>query len=491
MRTREPESTALPSPRPADPTASPRRDGVAVTAVAAVTASGTSVADLFDDLLSGRRPFTGRRIPLVANPLPNSGGPSPAVNENEEEGEAEGEGKGEGERVVYAAHVEGALDLSTAIGTRADRALGRDSRLLMYAMHTTGLDLAGRAERTGVVLGTLRAGRGEYLAIHNAANAAGVPMGPVNPVWGPQAGYNAPAAQLSIHLPARGPNVTLSSGATAGLDAVVEAGRQLSARVCDTVVAAGLDTLCAAPGPLGRPPSGTGQDDDPRRATSPGPVHTPVHAPVPEGEAAALVVLEHAPTAYGNPLAHVLGTGQATAEAADASGGADEAEGPSTGAPGADTLAAAARAAVCEALRDGGRQRAEVGFAVTGSGGDPIAEQVERATLSALFGARLPVCDAVRTTGRTGGADGALAVAVAVEALRRGVVPESPTTHPSRHPSRHQTTAPSTPPSARPAVPLGPLALCLSVEPGGNATAVLLGPGGADRPVRERAAGVS
>lgn len=400
-------------------------DGVAVTAVGAVTASGTSVAALFEDLLDARRPFTRRKIPLVLNTLPVPAG---------------AEGPADRETEVFAAHIDDPLDLDAVADARAARTFSRDSRLLVFAAHAAGVGPAADPERTGVVLGTLRAGRNEYIAIHDVSHDA---TGPVNPVWGPQSGYNAPAAQLSINLGAAGPNLTLSSGATAGLDAIVVGARQLASGVCDTVVAAGMDTLSPAVDGDGGCPEGVRGPYD----TAPG--------SVPEGEAAAVVVLR--PTGSGHrELARVVGCGQGAAVPGDAT----------TSRESAPALADAAEEAVRAALRQSGRSPAEVGLAVTASGGDRLAEDAERAALVAVFGPGLPVCNATGTTGRTGGADGTVAVTVAVEALARGLVP--PVAGPRG--------------SGTPARPTGPLGLCLAVEPGGHATAVLLD---ATDPIRE------
>ncbi|WP_404955468.1 beta-ketoacyl synthase N-terminal-like domain-containing protein [Streptomyces sp. 147326] len=391
------------------PNLSPPATGVAVTAVGAVTASGTSVAALFDDMLSDHRPFTSREIPLVANTVPG-----PPDRQDQRSG-----------REVFAAHVQVPLDLTDVLGARTYRSFGRDSRLLAYAMHTTGAALAAEADadRTGVVLGTLYAGRNEYIAIHNASG--GEAVGPVNPVWGPQSGHNAPAAQLSIHLGASGPNLTLSSGATAGLDAVVTGVQQVGAGVCDTVIAAGMDTLSVAD-------AGVSGEPGPRL--------------VPKGEAAAVLVLQDE-TDGGRVLARILGTGQAAA--APAAG--------LTAPQLAGELADAAEEAMRAALGEAGREAAEVGLAVTTGCDEGPASHAERASLEAVFGRELPVCNATATTGRAGGADGVIAVAVAVEALARGVVP------------------PAAGPRPQAVAPTGPLALCLSVDRGGKATAVLVG----------------
>ncbi|WP_031224686.1 beta-ketoacyl synthase N-terminal-like domain-containing protein, partial [Streptomyces roseochromogenus] len=151
------------------PNPSPPSTGAVITAAGAVTACGTSVARLFEDLLDGRRPFTTQGVPLVANPLPAAHPERATADDTDPE--------------VFAGHVRTPLDLTDVAGARAARAMSRDARLLLYAAHAAGVREAVDPDRTGVVLGTLHAGRNEYLAIHNASQGAG---GPVNPVWGPQ-----------------------------------------------------------------------------------------------------------------------------------------------------------------------------------------------------------------------------------------------------------------------------------------------------------------
>lgn len=401
------------------PTQAPRTPAAttAITALATITASGVSIDELFDDILNGRKRFTSETIPLVANALPTR-------STAEEHDEA---------REIHAAHVRVPLPLADVVGARVDRTLTRDSRLLIHAASTAWPDRSDHLpDRTGVVLGTLRAGRNEYLAIHNAAGGRGKS---VNPVWGPQAGYNAAAAQLSIVLPAQGPNITLTSGATAGLDAVVMGARYIRDAVCDTVLAAGLDTLSVA---AAEPPAGADR--------------------VPQGEAAAVLVLEDGDAEEARVLARVLGTGQDVAAVA----------GGESGTSLTDELSQAARKAVRDALHQAGRRPAEVGLAVVHSTGDSLSEAAVHATLDAVFDADLRVCDVTRTTGRAGGADGALAVAVAVEALRRGVLPPA---EEDILPSAGESSAGSFDwaPSA------GRLALCLGVDRSGSTTAVLLG----------------
>lgn len=391
----------------------PPATGVAVTATGAVTASGTTVTALLDDVTTGRLTFADKKIGLVANPL--LAVPGQPVH-------------GDQEREVFAAHIDDPLDLDEVVEPSTLRAYSRDSRLLVYAMRTTGARVTADPDRVGVVLGTLHAGRNEYLAIHNATHR-------VNPIWGPQSGYNAPAAQLSIHLGARGPNLTLSTGATTGLDAVVAGASQLQAGVCDVVVAGGVDTLSSA---ITDP---TGSPEIVRGPYEPGP------GTLPQGEAAAVVVLQPVGADPDSERARLLGAGQATAAFPPDGAGSHS----------ASALTTAAEEALRMALDRSGLAAQEVGFAVTASTGDRTVEAAELAALRAVFGPALPVCNVTGVTGRTDGADGAVVVVVAVEALAAGL-----------NPPIVCRTGRSVSASG------GPLAVCLAVDPGGNATTVVL-----------------
>jgi 3-oxoacyl-[acyl-carrier-protein] synthase II len=86
-------------------------------------------------------------------------------------------------------------------------------------------------------------------------------------------------------------------------------------------------------------------------------------------------------------------------------------------------LAQAAEESLRQALFRSGRPAAEVGTAVIAGTGDPQVDAAVRRALGAVLGEQLHICDVTLASGRTGGADGTLAVAIAVEALCRGVVP--------------------------------------------------------------------
>ncbi|WEV27734.1 beta-ketoacyl synthase N-terminal-like domain-containing protein [Streptomyces sp. 71268] len=455
-----------------------RTSPVPVTGVGVVSAAGTSVAALYEDLLAGARPVTVRDVPLVAGAIP--AGPNWRPDQDSA-------------RDVEAAHVTAPLTLPPHVDARARRTIGRDTGLLLSAAQaalTTAEDAPATAEpgqppqaaparagaarpvpasspppppvplrgadpaRIGVLTGTLHAGRSEYVAIHNRA---GADAGPVNPVWGPRSSYNAPGAALSIHLGLRGPNLTLTSGAAVGLDAIALGVQHVRTGRCDAVIAGGVDSLSAA-----CPPPAADAAAEPAGAPA-------GESAAPAGEGAAVVVLTapdgpvHAPA-----VAHVCATARAYAAggAGRPSGGPGETASANPEAvPGAPDLAEAGAEAARAALREAGRAAHEVAVAVTVAAPHTPAGAVERAAVTAVFGPALPHLTAAGTTGTTGGADGALAFAVAVEALTRTTAP--PPIPPGPDSNTNTDTNTNTAPAA-------PLALCLGLDPDGAATALLL-----------------
>ncbi|WP_217189536.1 beta-ketoacyl synthase N-terminal-like domain-containing protein [Streptomyces buecherae] len=467
-----------------------RTSPVPVTGVGVVSAAGTSVAALYEALLAGARPVTVRDVPLVAGAIP--AGPNRRPDQDSA-------------HAVEAAHVTAPLTLPPHIDARARRTIGRDTGLLLSAAQAALTSTpaatatpvapvtpaaepdqappatssrAGAAEpvpasspppappvplrgadpaRIGVFAGTLHAGRSEYVAIHNRA---GADAGPVNPVWGPQSSYNAPGAALSIHLGLRGPNLTLTSGAAVGLDAIALGVQHVRTGRCDAVIAGGVDSLSAAC----PPPAAGGAAADATAASG--------LAEAPAGEGAAVVVLT-APDgpAHAPAVAHVCATARAYAAgggaAGEPSGGradtgpANTGAGAGAGAGAVPDLAEAGAEAARAALRDAGRAAHEVAVAVTTADPHTPTGAAERAAIAAVFGPALPHLTAAGTTGTTGGADGALAFALAVEALTRTTPP------------------PPTPPDPNAGTDLNPnsaapLALCLGLDPDGAATALLL-----------------
>jgi 3-oxoacyl-[acyl-carrier-protein] synthase II len=158
--------------------------------------------------------------------------------------------------VVTAAQLEQPAVAALLAGERL-RAVALEGRLALAAARLALRD-AGLApgagldpDALGVVVATRYAGLQEYVELYRAGTEGERPR--VNPARGPQTGLNAPAAELSIRLPAAGPNATLCNGARGALDALRYAADQLAARRADAMLVCEVD---AAPAVLGGEPGG-------------------------------------------------------------------------------------------------------------------------------------------------------------------------------------------------------------------------------------------
>ncbi len=96
-----------------------------------------------------------------------------------------------------------------------------------------------RHEGLGVVVATDRAGLRDYTELF-CAGASGE-IGAVSPARGPMTGLNGPAAQLSIDLGARGPNMTLAGGAVGALDALAYAADALRVGDAETMLVGAVE----------------------------------------------------------------------------------------------------------------------------------------------------------------------------------------------------------------------------------------------------------
>lgn len=126
------------------------------------------------------------------------------------------------------------------------RSLNREARLLLAAARRALSDAGhGRElpdpDRLGIVVASCHAGHDDYAALFLAGIDPGGPH--VSPTRGPQTGLNAPAAQLSIRLPAGGPNATVSNGAVGGLDALAYARDALAAGRASAMLVGAVDVL--------------------------------------------------------------------------------------------------------------------------------------------------------------------------------------------------------------------------------------------------------
>jgi 3-oxoacyl-[acyl-carrier-protein] synthase II len=121
------------------------------------------------------------------------------------------------------------------------RSVSVESRLLLaaarMALHDARPRTDGRdpdPDGLGVVVATRHAGLQDYVELFREGTDAERPR--VRPAKGPQSGLTAPAAEISIRLPAAGPNATVCNGAVGGLDALRYASDRLAAGEADTML---------------------------------------------------------------------------------------------------------------------------------------------------------------------------------------------------------------------------------------------------------------
>ncbi len=121
------------------------------------------------------------------------------------------------------------------------RSVSVESRLLLAAARMALRDARARtggpdadADGLGVVVATRHAGLQDYVELFREGTDAERPR--VRPAKGPQSGLTAPAAEISIRLPAAGPNATVCNGAVGGLDALRYASDRLASGDADAML---------------------------------------------------------------------------------------------------------------------------------------------------------------------------------------------------------------------------------------------------------------
>lgn len=309
---------------------------------------------------------------------------------------------------------------------RAERYLGEDAnlrpldrtgRLLAVAAGLALADSGWTAERRsgseiGLVAGTLFGS----LATVSGFDCRALTAGPsyVKPLDFANTVFNAAAGQTAIWHRLGGLNATLS-GATAGLEAIAYAARQIAAGRADVLLAGGVEELCGE-GLLAFARAGLlcgadGSGGDAR--------------PIPFGaqrngfalgEGAALLVLESADRARRRG-ARILGTVGGTGLRFDPSRGEDE-----------EALVAALAAAVGEALGESGLAASDVdAWSAAANGGRlDIAEALGVMRALGPSAAHLPVAAVKGQLGECLGASGALQVVTLIESARAGKLPGIP-----------------------------------------------------------------
>jgi len=172
-----------------------------------------------------------------------------------------------GSAAITAAELEDPAVAELLQGERL-RTVSLESRLLLAAARLALRDARSRtdepevdADELGVVVATRHAGLQEYVELYRAGTEGERPR--VRPGRGPQTGLTAPAAEVSIRLPAAGPNATVCNGAVGGLDALRYAADRLAAGDASAMLVCEVDVTPA----VVQPPRADGQEPPSQRAT--------------------------------------------------------------------------------------------------------------------------------------------------------------------------------------------------------------------------------
>jgi 3-oxoacyl-[acyl-carrier-protein] synthase II len=350
---------------------------VAITGVGAITPLGVGKDKLFDGLVEGRTSFSFR-----------------SFNEPERFSQLS---------PAYVGMIE-EFPVSDFLGRKKVRMLGRESQVLMSAAVLACRDAQiipgswGR-ESVGVFTATNFAGLESYVNLFVDGLTYGADV--VNPSQGPQTGLNAPSSQLAIHMGAEGPNVTLCSGATSGLEALSYAAEFIRERRMALGLVGGVETLsffsthalashsnpaCESPKPFDRDRRG------------------PVLA-----EAGVVFVVEdliHARARGARVLAELGGEGHAFEPEATRR-----------------DLERASVRAIEEGLRNESVEAAEVEAVFASANGHRVGDASEANVLHQAFGDKIPVYAVKGSVGECFAAGSTLQVAAALLSLNEGVVP--------------------------------------------------------------------
>jgi 3-oxoacyl-[acyl-carrier-protein] synthase II len=275
------------------------------------------------------------------------------------------------------------------------------------------LDAIGR-QRVGTVVGSGIGGI-TTIEVSHAAWREKRSKTPVKRYALPMLIPNAPAAQVAIHLGAKGECKAISTACAAGTMALGDAWRMLRGGEADVVVAGGADGVAGdadAYALMGFERLGTlsTRNDDPRRASRPFDRERDGFV---LGEGAAILVLEreeHARARGARPYAAVEGYA-ANCDAhsmtqLDASG---------------DTIAALIRSALESAHLAPG----DVDYVSAHGTSTPLNDRVEAAVLRRVLGRRagdFPVTGLKSMTGHAIGASGPMETAAAALSLREGIL---------------------------------------------------------------------
>jgi 3-oxoacyl-[acyl-carrier-protein] synthase II len=290
-------------------------------------------------------------------------------------------------------------DVAAVLGDERRRGLNPETSVLLAAARMAIAD-AGlehvRGAGTGIAVSTRHAGLQDYAELFWAG--VGGQAGAVSPARGPQTGFNAPAAQLSIRLGARGPNMTMSNGSVGGLDALSYAVDALRAGSAEVMLVGGIELAPRVAGGLLARQATTA-------TTRPRPYDRGRSGPL-LGEAGIVVVLESRAHARRRGSGIRVEVGAVT----------------SAFAPRNDLLGASRRTLV-GALDACSTDRGEVAAIFSGANGSVGGDATDAHALHELFGDRVAVCAIKGATGDGAGAGALTQVVVATLGMERQTIP--------------------------------------------------------------------
>jgi len=306
------------------------------------------------------------------------------------------------------------FDALSFLGKKGLRELDRSTRLICSAAKLAIDDsrLAITEDIThlmGVSIGTT------FGSLHSISqfDRSGLIEGPrfVNPSLFPNTVINSPASQVSIRFKIKGFNTTISTGFCASLDAVTYAADFIKLNRADVVLAGGVEELCEETF-LGFHMLGclSGKDGS-----------EPICCPFDArrngtilSEGAAILVLEeeqHALNRDADILARVLGYGNAFDPLADGWG-----NGSGKG----------LKSAIDLALNEAALGPDDIDYVCACANSTKGLDRIETRVIKDVFGKHaflVPVSSIKSMVGETYSASGALALAAAAGALRKGFIP--------------------------------------------------------------------
>jgi 3-oxoacyl-[acyl-carrier-protein] synthase-1 len=317
---------------------------------------------------------------------------------------------------------------------------------------------AAFAERTGLYAGS---GGGNYQNQYDyfpliqetgaALSAFGRELGSgVNPMWLLKSLPNNVLCHVGIRFGIKGPNACITNHSVSGMLAIVEAAAGVASGEADRAVAVGHDTPIEPQNVLYYHGAGLLAKEAlrPFDAARDGSLM---------GEGAGALMVESAASASARgatAIGRVLGSGHAT-ESEGLLAIRDDGRGPAD--------------AIRGALADAGLEARDVGMIVAHGNGTPTSDASEAAGILAVFGGDPPPVTAFKwATGHLIAAAGALETVLALEMLRRRVVPGIPVL------GRVDPAFADLPVSREPRAPRGEVALVLSRGFGGTDAALVV-----------------